>query len=190
MKNGQKWVVVKIDDKIAAISTSYSHLAAITAKLANSKSTVYQKICAETVDFEQIWELRQNTGWEDLLLFGTDFQKRVWRKLYELTHTPGQATRLISYSDFAELCENKAGVRAVAHAIGLNPSSVIIPCHLVIPKESIDNIANIQKKAESTIFKGDDICVESLLKEKGIDFGEYAQGRKTKKELILLELSK
>ena len=96
--------------------------------------------------------------------------------------------RLVSYSDFAEMCQNKAGVRAVAHAIGLNPVSVIIPCHLVIPKESIDKIADIRRKAESTIFKGDDICMDSLLRDKGFDFGEYALGRKLKRRLIQLEL--
>ena len=120
------------------------------------------------------------------MLFGTDFQKKVWKKLWELTETE---TRLISYSDFADLCQNKAGVRAVAHAIGLNPVSVVIPCHLVIPKESIDYIKGVQKKAESTIFKGDDISMEKLLQEKGIDFGEYALGRKLKRALIQKELS-
>ena len=54
-------------------------------------------------------------------------------------------------------------------------------------KENVDKIREIRKKAESTIFKGDDLCINSLLREKGIDFGEYAMGRKLKKELIQLE---
>ena len=87
------------------------------------------------------------------------------------------------------MCQNKAGVRAVAHAIGLNPAAVVIPCHLVIPKESIDYIKGVQEKAQSTIFKGDDISMEKLLQEKGIDFGEYALGRKLKRALIQKELS-
>ena len=140
------------------------------------------------------------------MLFGTDFQKKVWRKLWELTHgdeIPGQAgddrkgsgdagntgIRLVSYTDFAELCQNKAGVRAVAHAIGLNPLSVIIPCHLVIPKESKDKMDMIRKKAEATIFKGDDLCLSSILKDGSIDFGEYSLGRDLKRELITLELT-
>ena len=32
-----------------------------------------------------------------------------------------------------------------------------------------------------------DLCINSLLREKGIDFGEYALGREIKKELIQLE---
>lgn len=204
METDRKWVIVRIDGKIAAISTDYTALAAITTRLAQQKSPSYGEIRAETVGFEQVWALRQTAGWEDLLLFGTDFQKRIWRKLWELTHPEtsepqdtepsglenesDKHVRLLSYSDFAELCNNRAGVRAVAHAIGLNPVAVIIPCHMVIPKETIDRIREIQKKAESTIFKGDDLCLKSLFREKGIDFGEYSLGRRLKRELISLEL--
>jgi hypothetical protein len=144
------------------------------------------------------------------MLFGTDFQKKVWHKLWELTHAyvrttdadnAGCDTRdghgypkpedltLVSYSDFAELCQNRAGVRAVAHAIGLNPVAVIIPCHLVVPKESIDKIREINKKAEATIFKGDDLCISSILNDSSIDFGEYSCGRELKRELIIRELT-
>lgn len=136
--------------------------------------------------------MKQDIRWDDLMLFGTDFQKQVWKKLWELTHPQvqeGEAGQpeLVSYSDFAELCQNRAGVRAVAHAIGLNPISVIIPCHLVIPKESIDKMKEIQKKAEATIFKGDDLCMDSILSDSSIDFGEYSMGRRLKRELILRE---
>lgn len=221
METDRKWIIVRIDGKIASISTDYRQLAAITAKLALTTAAdakAYRgiaentrRISAETVSFEDVWTLRHTTSWDDLMLFGTDFQKRVWKKLWELTHpgeakaeAPGQAgteipgqagndggysAELVSYTAFAELCENKAGVRAVAHAIGLNPVAVVIPCHLVVPKETIDRIHEIQKKAESTIFKGDDLCISSLLREKGIDFGEYALGRKIKRELIQLEHS-
>lgn len=192
MKSAQEWVIVRIDGKIAAISTDYRHLAAITARLAQQKSPAYRKITAETVGFDEIWNIRMNARWDDMILFGTEFQKKVWRRLFDLTHD-GEgghiAPRLISYSDFADLCQNKAGVRAVAHAIGLNPVSVVIPCHLVIPKESIDYLKSVREKAQSTIFKGDDISMEKLLQEKGIDFGEYALGRKLKRALIQKELS-
>lgn len=194
METDRKWIVVRIDGKIAAISTDYRQLAAISARLARDPKLKFGAVTAVAADFEDIWNLRLNTRWEDLVLFGTDFQKRVWKRLFDLTHhadsrSQEQQNRLISYSDFAELCENRAGVRAVAHAIGLNPVSVIIPCHLVIPKESIDKIRGIMRKAESTIFKGDDLCISSILKDKGIDFGEYALGCRLKRELIQMELS-
>ena len=225
MKNTYEWVIVRIDGQIAAISTDYAALATITAKLAQQKSPAHKEITAVTVGFDEVWEIRKNAKWEDLLLFGTDFQKKVWRQLWELTH-PGQTEtglthsgatiaakesaeateeetsaakggaeagrrgqRLISYSDFADLCQNRAGVRAVAHAIGLNPISVVIPCHLVIPKESIDRIMEIKKKAEATIFKGVDLCLNPILKNETIDFGNYALGPVLKRRLIALELT-
>lgn len=192
MGTDRKWIVVRIDGKIASISTDYRQLAAITAKLALTTAAdakAYkgiaadtESICAETVTFEEVWNLRRSTAWDDMMLFGTDFQKRVWKKLWEL-----ERCNLVSYTAFAELCENKAGVRAVAHAIGLNPVSVIIPCHLVVPKEAIDKIGDIKKKAEATIFKGDDLCMESLLKDPSIDFGEYSLGNDLKRRLIQME---
>ena len=183
----KKWIVVRIDGKIAAVSTDYRMLASITERLA-SKNACHDEISAVAVGFDEVWKLRNEVGWDDLMLFGTDFQKNVWRKLWELTHTEEPA-RLISYSDFADLCSNRAGVRAVAHAIGLNPVSVIIPCHLVIPKESVDKMNAIRTKAESTIFKGEDLCLGSILKDESIDFGEYSLGRSLKRWLIDLELT-
>ena len=219
MKTDREWIVVRIDGKIAAISTDYRLLASISAVLARSsqeksarhkdkhkgkteKGPVYGEITATAATLDEVWQLKQETSWDDLMLFGTEFQKKVWRKLWELSHrdaiqptgpeaaTPdSKGARLICYSDFAELCQNRAGVRAVAHAIGLNPVSVIIPCHLVIPKESIDKIRDIHKKAETTIFKGDDLCINSILSDSSIDFGEYALGRKLKREMIMRELA-
>lgn len=204
MKTDLKWVIVRIDGKIAAISTDYRMLADISRRLAcegkagasgkgGARNQVsYQNISAETVSFDEIWRLKKEITWDDLLLFGTEFQKKVWRRLYDLTHTDdasGKAARLISYTDFAELCQNRAGVRAVAHAIGLNPVSVIIPCHLAVPKESIDKIREIQRRAESTIFKGEDLCLGSILADTAIDFGEYALGKELKRALITLDLT-
>lgn len=198
-----RWIIVRIDGKIASISTDYRHLAAITARLActtqadikayKELASRTERVSAETVSFDDVWKLRQTVGWEDLILLGTDFQKKVWKRLWELTHgsdtqsEENSKRKLFSYSDFAETCNNKAGVRAVAHAIGLNPVSVIIPCHLVVPKEAIDKIREIQRKAESTIFKGEDLCVSKILGDTAIDFGEYSLGKDLKRRLISLE---
>lgn len=212
METDRKWIVVRIDGKIAAVSTDYRQLAKISAQISETSGNrrqkagksgrrsrpesedgnIYSEIRATAVSFEEVWQMKQDVRWDDLMLFGTDFQKQVWKKLWELTHPQvqeGEAGQpgLVSYSDFAELCQNRAGVRAVAHAIGLNPISVIIPCHLVIPKESIDKMKEIQKKAEATIFKGDDLCMDSILSDSSIDFGEYSMGRRLKRELILRE---
>jgi regulator of RNase E activity RraA len=75
-------------------------------------------------------------------------------------------------------------------AVLAKPGAVLfIPCHLVVPKETIDKIRDIHKKAEATIFKGDDLCINSILSDSSIDFGEYALGRKLKRKLILKELA-
>lgn len=202
MASDRKWVIVRIDGKIAAISTDYKALADVAARLAKESRPEHMNVVAETVSFDSVWGLRCKARWEDFILFGTEFQKKVWRTLYDLTHPDegsdcktvrgdGQGSakpRLLSYSDFAELCENRAGVRAVAHAVGLNPLAVVIPCHLVVPKESIDRIRDIRRKAEDTIFKGDDLCLDKVLRDPATDFGEYSLGRKLKMELILKEL--
>ena len=192
MNNDRNWIIVRIDGKIAAISTDYKLLSSITARLAKDVKTRYSEITAKTASFDEVWQLKETTRWEDMMIFGTDFQKKVWTKLYGMIHSEIDGSRipkLISYSDFAEMCQNRAGVRAVAHAISLNPVSVIIPCHLVVPKEAIDRMMMINKKAEATIFKGNDLCLSSILKNEAIDFGNYAMGPGLKRELIALELT-
>ncbi len=191
MNDDRKWIIVRIDGKIAAISADYRQLASITARLAKDGKARFSEITAKTADFDEVWQLKKTAGWEDMMLFGTEFQKKVWKKLFEMTHgdSADSAPKLICYSDFAELCQNRAGVRAVAHAIGLNPVSVVIPCHLVVPKEAIDRMKNINKKAEATIFKGVDLCLSSILKDEGMDFGNYAMGPELKRKLISLELT-
>lgn len=206
MQTDPKWIVIRIDGKIAGVSTDYRVLAKVTKCLATRSEVseksgnepyIYKEVSAIAAELDEVLKLKEEIQWEDLLLFGTDFQKRVWRKLWDLTHTNTETSseqsrktvRLCSYSDFAELCENRAGVRAVAHAIGLNPVSVLIPCHLVVPKESIDRIREIQRKAESTIFKGEDLCLNSILADSAIDFGEYSLGKELKRKLIMQELA-
>lgn len=58
---------------------------------------------------------------------GTAFQHRVWR---ELALIPFGAR--ISYGDLARRIGNPAASRAVGRANGLNPISIIVPCHRVI----------------------------------------------------------
>ena len=210
MDTDRKWIVVRIDGKLAGISRDYGRLADISARIANeyghsekttaAKKTArkksaprkealpYGEVTATAVSFDEVQALKKTVRWEDMMLFGTDFQKQVWKRLWDMASGPAEI-RLLSYSDFAQLCQNKAGVRAVAHAVGLNPIPVVIPCHLVVPKESIDKIREIQKKAETTIFKGDDLCLETILQDTSIDFGEYALGKVLKRQLISADIA-
>lgn len=58
---------------------------------------------------------------------GTDFQLRVWNALREIPYGT-----TISYLELARRLGDEKAVRAVGLANGLNPISIIIPCHRVI----------------------------------------------------------
>lgn len=58
---------------------------------------------------------------------GTDFQRQVWDALRTI---PCGKTR--SYQEQARVIGRPMAVRAVAHANGDNPISIIVPCHRVI----------------------------------------------------------
>ena len=66
------------------------------------------------------FELKLETG-------GTAFQQRVWA---ELRTIPYGATT--TYARLAEQLDHPRAVRAVGHANGHNPISIIIPCHRVV----------------------------------------------------------
>lgn len=62
-----------------------------------------------------------------LKLAGTPFQQRVWQ---ELLRIPFGAT--ITYGQLAERVGKPTASRAVGHANGRNPVSILVPCHRVI----------------------------------------------------------
>lgn len=65
-----------------------------------------------------------------LITFGTEFQKGVWKVLMKI---PYGETR--SYKKQAELLGNSKAVRAVANANGANRIAIVIPCHRVIGED-------------------------------------------------------
>ncbi len=62
-----------------------------------------------------------------LKLVGTPFQRRVWQ---ELVRIPFGVT--ISYGEQARRIGQPTASRAVGHANGRNPISILVPCHRVI----------------------------------------------------------
>lgn len=58
---------------------------------------------------------------------GTDFQKRVWKKLEEIPYS-----KTVSYQTIANRLGDPKVIRASASANGKNPIAIIIPCHRVI----------------------------------------------------------
>lgn len=181
-----RWIVTRVDGKVSSVSANFGHFAQIAKKVASGSVSNVSEVTVSKVSTEEVLELSRTLKWEDLLLFGSPFQIRVWKELYNLTHRDGEYVppeKLLSYSELAELCGNPKGVRAVAHAVAGNPVAVIIPCHLIIPKESIDKAKEIRSRAQKTIFKGEDLYLLN-----SIDVGEYAYGSKLKRELISREM--
>jgi methylated-DNA-[protein]-cysteine S-methyltransferase len=62
-------------------------------------------------------------------IHGTDFQKKVWRNLAEITY--GTTS---SYLDVALLLSSPHAARAIGAVVARNPISIIVPCHRVIGK--------------------------------------------------------
>ncbi len=58
---------------------------------------------------------------------GTEFQKRVWKELTEISYGVTN-----TYKDISLKLDSPQSVRAVGTANGANPIPIIIPCHRVI----------------------------------------------------------
>ena len=64
-----------------------------------------------------------------ILLLGTRFQLKVWKKLMEV-----QEGETLSYSELAESAGVPTAVRAVSNAVAGNPVAYLVPCHRIIGK--------------------------------------------------------
>lgn len=60
-------------------------------------------------------------------IYGTPFQKRVWKQLQTIPFG-----EIVSYKNIAERIKQPNAFRAVGHANSVNPVAIIIPCHRVI----------------------------------------------------------
>ena len=172
------WIVTEVDGKIASISADYRELAKVSASLADMSPEEVDEVRTLKISTEELLDLAKTLKWEDLRLFGSAFQIKVWETLFNMPR------KLCSYTELAALADNPAGVRAVAHAVALNPVAYVIPCHLVVPKEAMDKVRQIRETAEKTLFKGSDLYLLDT-----IDVGEYAYGPELKRELIKLQLA-
>jgi methylated-DNA-[protein]-cysteine S-methyltransferase len=71
-------------------------------------------------DLHALDEIKVNPG-------GTEFQQRVWSALRNI---PAGTTR--TYAQLAASIGRPSAYRAVGHANGRNPVSIVIPCHRLI----------------------------------------------------------
>lgn len=184
-KDGQ-WVVTKVDGKIASVSTGYGGAARVLSGLACLPSADIGEVSCTRLSLEELFDLSETVRWEDLYLTGSPYRKLVWKAMFDLTHGPSGALppRLVSYSGLAESIGKGSGVRNVAHAVGQNPVCVIIPCHLVIPKEALSRIRDLEE--ESSLFKWKTL----YMLDGGVDYGEYALGAEWKRQLIRMHMNR
>ncbi len=61
------------------------------------------------------------------LSIGTQFQRKVWRKVWEIPYG-----ELRSYKWVARSISSEHASRAVGNAVGRNPVAPIVPCHRVV----------------------------------------------------------
>ncbi len=85
------------------------------------------------VHIMQIWRGAGNLEEKLILdLYGTDFQRQVWRALLQIP--TGQT---VCYQDVAVQVGRPKAARPVGSAVGANPVSLLIPCHRVIQKSGV-----------------------------------------------------
>ncbi len=93
-KGTVKWMVTRIDGKIASVCADYRHLVRMAENVASMPYGSISSIEVETVGMDDLASLSDGIRWDDLFLWGTPFQKGVWKQLYDLTHRPdGSAVR-------------------------------------------------------------------------------------------------
>ncbi|MFI5251200.1 MAG: methylated-DNA--[protein]-cysteine S-methyltransferase [Bacteroidota bacterium] len=78
-------------------------------------------------ELEQYFKGARKRFTVNLVLEGTEFQKKVWRALLTIPYG-----KTASYLDIARLIGNKNAMRAVGGANHRNPVAIIVPCHRVI----------------------------------------------------------
>lgn len=61
---------------------------------------------------------------------GSEFQKSIWQQLTKIEYG-----NTCSYKDIANTIGNPYAARAVGTAIGMNPLSIVLPCHRVIKSD-------------------------------------------------------
>ena len=66
-----------------------------------------------------------------VMLLGTNFQKKVWYSLLDISFG-----KTATYSDIAATLKMPNSARAVANAIGRNPVAWLIPCHRIVRKSA------------------------------------------------------
>lgn len=74
-------------------------------------------------------------------LWGTMFQKKVWKALLKVRYGKTK-----TYSDIAQAIQHPQALRAVGSAVAQNPVPILVPCHRIVPRKG--GIGNFQAGPE------------------------------------------
>ena len=88
-----------------------------------------KKTAAIAAKIAKIWPRDPETLGVPLVLYGTDFQLKVWKELLKI-----KSGKTVTYEDIAHKIGKPKASRAVGSAVGKNPVSIIVPCHRVVNK--------------------------------------------------------
>jgi methylated-DNA-[protein]-cysteine S-methyltransferase len=124
-----KLYLLAVDYALVALTFSKNELKSFEGKyFKNYKKIMGNKILEKTkIELDGYFNKKIKIFDIPLLLFGTEFQKRVWFQLLKIPYG-----KTISYKELASLSGSKDGFRAVGNANGRNNIAIIVPCHRVI----------------------------------------------------------
>ncbi|HNW73775.1 MAG: methylated-DNA--[protein]-cysteine S-methyltransferase [Bacteroidales bacterium] len=111
--------------EIAGSEKGIKHLYFLDFRVKIVRTPAVLKDCA--TQLEEYFHGTRQTFDLKLDLDGTEFQLQVWNALQSIPFG-----KTITYHDLASTIGNSNALRAVGHANGSNPISIIVPCHRVI----------------------------------------------------------
>lgn len=112
--------------RAVAFAGKWKRLKGSLGKVKRERNEIIEKTHAQ---LQEYFEGRRTEFDLPIALGGTEFQKQTWQALLTI---PYGETR--SYSDQADLIGRPKAVRAVGRTNGLNPISIVVPCHRVVGK--------------------------------------------------------
>ncbi len=82
-------------------------------------------------EIAKLWPDNLNKLSIPVVLYGTEFQLKVWKELLKI-----ESGSTVSYEHIAKKIGKPKAVRAVGSAVGKNTVSIVVPCHRVVNKSS------------------------------------------------------
>ncbi|SFW28430.1 methylated-DNA-[protein]-cysteine S-methyltransferase [Sinomicrobium oceani] len=127
-----KTIFVKTPLGPAALTGDKNGVSSISVRDIAADEVIYDEVIPEELE-DCVYQLREYFSGErhefDLKLnpSGSDFQKKVWDALQEISYG-----KTMSYLELSKKLGDVKAIRAVAGANARNPLWIVVPCHRVI----------------------------------------------------------